>query len=158
MECPEEPLNAGEQPIQWAVNGSADQYWRFMPIEKEGKTYYKIINKNSKLVLTMGDSKVTQETWTGEDNQLMIANIKAGTDFAYGSKYEENYAVSAITLRASDNKITYTVMCTKADSMYLEVKLSGSDAVKNEAKGEFAITQDGTYTITASIYEDSTKP
>ena len=41
--------------------------------------------------------------------------------------------------------------------MYLEVKLSGSDAVKNEAKGEFAITQDGTYTITASIYEDSTK-
>lgn len=150
-------LNAGEQPIQWAVNGSADQYWRFMPIEKEGKTYYKIINKNSKLVLTMGDSKVTQETWTGEDNQLWIANIKAGTDFAYGSKYEENYAVSAITLRASDNKITYTVMCTKADSMYLEVKLSGSDAVKNEAKGEFAITQDGTYTITASIYEDSTK-
>lgn len=93
-------LNAGEQPIQWAVNGSADQYWRFMPIEKEGKTYYKIINKNSKLVLTMGDSKVTQETWTGEDNQLWIANIKAGTDFAYGSKYEENYAVSAITLRS----------------------------------------------------------
>ena len=26
--------------------------------------------------------------------------------------------------------------------MYLEVKLSGSDAVKNEAKGRFAITQD----------------
>ena len=63
-------LNAGEQPIQLAVNGSADQYWRFMPIEKEGKTYYKIINKNSKLVLTMGDSKVTQETWTNKKKKL----------------------------------------------------------------------------------------
>ncbi len=145
----------GEEPVQWTMDGSSNQFWRFVAVEKNGETYYKILNKNSKLALTVNDSKVTQETYTGADNQLFEAVMKQGTlDFA--SKYDDNYSITNISVSAENYVISYSTAYSMQDGMYFEMLLS--DGQNNAAgKGTFTVDKDGEYTLTASVYEDSTK-
>ncbi len=51
-------LTPGARAVQWDYTGSLDQQWRFIPILKDGKTYYKIQNRNSQLYLTYGEGEV----------------------------------------------------------------------------------------------------
>ena len=148
-------IQAGETPIQWTTSGSADQYWRIVKVTKDSNTYYKILNKNSKLVLTMGDDTVTQETWTGADNQLWIADTVSGDMDGFASDYDDNYAIKNINVSAANNNISYNVLCSMQDGMFLEVKLG--EQTKEGAKGTFNIASDGDYTLTASLYADDTK-
>ncbi len=145
----------GAQPAQWTKGDSADQFWRFVEVKKDNKTYYKILNKNSRLALTVTDSKVTQESYTGADTQLFEAVVKQGKeDFA--SKYDDNYSIGNISASAEKYVISYTTMYSRQEGMYLEVVLSDGQKSDKE-KGTFTVTKDGEYTLTASLYEDNTK-
>ncbi|MGM9936215.1 MAG: RICIN domain-containing protein [Candidatus Ornithomonoglobus sp.] len=146
-------IAAGAKPVQWTADNSTNQFWRFVEVEKDGNTYYKILNKNSKLVLTAGDD-LTQEVWTGDDNQLWEPVEMLG-DFNYGSKYDDNYSITGVTAEAENNIITYSVMYTCGEGMVLKVTLSDADGdieTKTEGAGSFTITKDGEYTLTASLY------
>ena len=148
-------VSAGEQPVQWDCDGSLNQFWRFVEVDKDGETYYKIINKNSKLVLTVNDTTVTQEEWTGADNQLWKADVVFG-EFTAGRPYDDDYSITNMTAEAVDNVISYSVIYTSGEGMVLEVSLSDGQTTEG-GNGTFTVSGDGEYTLTASLYSDSTK-
>ena len=147
--------DAGAEPVQWTTDSSSNQLWRFVEVEKDSKTYYKILNKNSKLVLTVTDSKVTQEVYTGADNQLFEAVMVQGTT-GFASVYDDNYSVSKISVSAEENVISYKTVYSMQEGMYFEIRLSDGQT-STDGKGTFTVKADGEYTLTASIYEDNTK-
>lgn len=110
----------GAEAVQWTIDGSANQLWRFVKVEKDGNTYYKILNKNSKLVLTVNNNTVTQEEYTGSDNQLWEASLIAG-EMDFVSNYDDNYAITNVSASAENNVISYNTAFSKQDGMYFEI-------------------------------------
>lgn len=152
--------DAGAQPVQWDCNGSANQFWRFVEVKKGENTYYKILNKNSKRVLTINEAKVTQEDWTGADNQLWSMDPEANLPQDFASKYDDDYAVTNISATAADGEISYKVIYTMQEGMTLKVELSkeGSKVQVLETEdGTFNTVEDGEYTITACVYSGENK-
>lgn len=147
---------AGVQPVQWDCDGSANQFWRFVEVKKNGTTYYKIFNKNSKRVLTVNNAKVTQEDWIGADNQLWELVPAERLPENFGSEYDDDYAVTNISASAAEGVISYKVIYTKGEEMTLKVTLSDGQE-KTEDVGSFNQVDDGTYTITACVYDGENK-
>ena len=145
----------GAEPVQWTTDGSSNQFWRFIEVKKDNRTYYKILNKNSKLALTVNDSKVTQEAYTGADNQLFEAVMVQGTT-EFGSRYDDNYSIGNISVSAENYVISYGAMYSMQNGMYFELALSDGQT-STEGKGTFKVSGDGEYTLTASLYKDDTK-
>lgn len=106
------------------ATGSANQFWRFVEVKKNGTTYYKILNKNSKRVLTVNNAKVTQEDWIGADNQLWELVPAERLPENFGSEYDDDYTVTNISASATEGVISYKVIYTKGEEMTLKVTLS----------------------------------
>ncbi len=149
--------NAGARAVQWTSNESDDQKWRFVKVTKDSVNCYKILNKNSGLVLTVNaDGIVTQEKYTKADNQLWTAEILSGAE-EFGSDHDGGYVISNISADVKDYVVTYSVAHTKPEEGLLEVELYNGEerlAVSTETTGSFEITTDGVYNIVASIYSD----
>ncbi len=79
---------AGARVVQWQNNGSNDQQWRFIPVLKDGNTYYKIQNRKSGLFLTYGEGEVINGSLAvqGEDSEsaalLWEARVSQGDGLA----------------------------------------------------------------------------
>lgn len=61
-------VNSGEKAVQWQDLNNDDQCWL---LESVDENLYKIVNKNSGMVLTLNsDNTVVQKEYTGDDSQL----------------------------------------------------------------------------------------
>ncbi len=101
---------SGGRAVQWEYNGSHDQQWRPVPVFKDGKTYYKLQNRNSLLFLSYGDGVVTNGTPAvqsedGGDALLWELNVTQGSGF------EEARPLSIADTKIEDGSLFCKIVC-----------------------------------------------
>ncbi len=115
----------GEKTVQWDSNGSYDQQWRFIPILRDGRTWYKIQNRNSLLYLTYGEGEVAdgalaiQSEDSDSDALLWEARVSQGDGLEEAESLRITDAVrdgERVSCRIICGQTgTYTVYCASFD-------------------------------------------
>lgn len=140
--------NSGAKAVQWTWTGSEDQQWKLSPVYKNGKTYYKLVNRNSGLCLTYKDASIVNGTLAvqdiddGSDAFLWEARVsQGGSDLPvlYGVRFESGLSVSLNSSPISSGDAV-------AAGSVLEVTKNG-ESVSVLANG--VLCEDGLVTVVA---------